>query len=113
MILDRQRDDLFVAIWICEVTLHVSPHKYLNLAPDLAQVLILDPEVSCLEGGGGRKEPLVKLSFNFVKVFTWVAAPSLLCNFIYELLADKRIVSQLSMCVSKFIGQLRLYMGLG
>ena len=73
MILDRQRDDLFVAIWISEVTLHVSPHKYLNLAPDLAQVLILDPEVSCLEGGGGRKEPLVKLSFNFVKVFTWVA----------------------------------------
>ena len=55
----------------------------------------------------------MKLSFNFVKVFTWVAAPSLLCNFIYELLADKRIVSQLSMCVSKFIGQLRLYMGLG
>ena len=30
-------------------------------------------------GGEGRKEPLVKLAFNFVKVFTSVAAAPLLC----------------------------------
>ena len=84
-----------------DIVLDQVLYLVLDLVLDLvlAQVsaLALDTDVNCLPGlGAGRKEPLVKLSFNFVKVFTWVAAPSLLCNFIYEVLADKRIVSQLT-----------------